>query len=93
MLRRRRGEIEALGCTIEDAEPDLRDSDEAFETLRAVGYAQAFGELLRTRRDELKDTVVWNIEAGLALTGGQVGRGALPAGRGVRAHARAARAL
>jgi amidase len=74
VLRRRRGEIEALGCTIEDAEPDLRDCDEAFETLRAVGYAQAFGELLRTRRDELKDTVVWNIEAGLALTGEQVGR-------------------
>jgi amidase len=74
VLRRRRGELEALGCTIEDAEPDLRDCDEAFETLRAVGYAQAFGELLRTRRDELKDTVVWNIEAGLALTGEQVGR-------------------
>ena len=74
MLRRRRAELEALGCTIEDAEPDLRDADEAFETLRAVGYAQAFGELLRTRRDQLKDTVVWNIEAGLALTGEQVGR-------------------
>jgi amidase len=74
VLRLRRGELEALGCTIEDAEPDLRDCDGAFETLRAVGYAQAFGELLRTRRDELKDTVVWNIEAGLALTGEQVGR-------------------
>jgi amidase len=73
-LRRRRSELEALGCTIEDAEPDLRDADEAFETLRAVGYAQGFGALLRTNRDELKDTVVWNIEAGLALTGEQVGR-------------------
>jgi amidase len=66
--------LEALGCTIEDFEPDLRDVDEAFETLRAVGYAQGLGELLRTNRDELKDTVVWNIEAGLALTGEQVGR-------------------
>jgi amidase len=74
VLRRRRGELEALGCTIEDVEVDLRDADEAFETLRAVGFAQAFAELLRTRRDELKDTVVWNIEAGLALTGAQVGR-------------------
>jgi amidase len=74
VLRRRRAELEALGCTIEDAEPDLRDADEAFETLRAVGYAQGFGGLLRTNRDQLKDTVVWNIEVGLALTGEQVGR-------------------
>ena len=74
VLRTRRRELEALGVTIEDAEPDLRGADEAFETLRAVGYAQGYGELLRTRRDELKDTVVWNIEAGLALTGEQVGR-------------------
>jgi amidase len=73
-LRRRRGELEALGCTIEDVDLDLRDADEAFETLRAIGFAQAFAELLRTRREELKDTVVWNIEAGLALTGEQVAR-------------------
>jgi amidase len=74
VLRRRRGELEALGCTIEDAEPDLRGADEAFETLRGVGFAQSFGELLRTHRDQLKDTVVWNTELGLALTGEQVGR-------------------
>jgi amidase len=74
VLRRRRGELEALGCTFEDVAVDLRDADEAFETLRAVGFAQAFAELLQTRRDELKDTVVWNIEAGLALTGEQVAR-------------------
>jgi amidase len=74
VLRRRRGELEALGCVIEDAEPDLREADEAFETLRGIGFAQAFGELLRTRRDQLKDTVVWNTEVGLALTGEQVGR-------------------
>jgi amidase len=72
VLRRRRGELEALGCTIEDVEIDLRGADEAFETLRGVGFAQAFAGLLRTRRDELKDTVVWNIEHGLGLTGEQV---------------------
>ncbi|HEX5621836.1 MAG TPA: amidase [Solirubrobacteraceae bacterium] len=74
VLRRRRGELEGLGCTIEDVDVDLRAADEAFETLRAVGFAQAFAELLQTRRDELKDTVVWNIEAGLALSGAQVAR-------------------
>ena len=74
VLRRRRSELEALGCTIADAEPDLREADEAFEILRGVEFAHGFGELLRTRRDQLKDTVVWNTEVGLALTGEQVGR-------------------
>ena len=87
VLRRRRDELEALGCTIEDDAPDLRGADEAFETLRAVGFAKAFGELLRTRRDELKDTVIWNIEAGFALTGEQVARAmALQAEAFVRMH-------
>jgi amidase len=74
VLRRRREELAALGCTIEDVEVDLRAADEAFETLRAVGFAQGLAELLPAHRDELKDTVVWNIEAGLALTGEQVAR-------------------
>ena len=74
VLRRRRDELAALGCTIEDVEIDLQAADEAFETLRAVGFAQGFAELLPSHRDELKDTVVWNIEAGLALTGDQVAR-------------------
>ena len=74
VLRRRRDELAALGCAIEDVDVDLRAADEAFETLRAVGFAQGLAELLRTHRDELKDTVVWNIEAGLALTGEQVAR-------------------
>jgi amidase len=74
VLRRRRGELEGLGCTIEDVEIDLSGADEAFETLRGVVFAKAFAALLRTHRDQLKDTVVWNIEQGLALTGEQVAR-------------------
>jgi amidase len=34
----------------------------------------AYGELLKTRRAEMKDTVVWNIEEGARLTGPDVGR-------------------
>ena len=74
MLERRRSELEELGCVVEDAEPDLREMDEAFEVLRAVGFAQAFGELLETRAGDLKETIVWNTRMGLALTGEQVGR-------------------
>jgi amidase len=66
--------LASLGCTVEDAEPDLAGAEEAFHVLRAVGFVQKYGELLTTRRDKLKKDVVWNIEQGLALDGARVAR-------------------
>jgi amidase len=63
-----------LGCAIEDEEPDFRDADEAFKVWRAWRFELAFVELLETYRDQLKDTVIWNIEEGMKLTGPQIGR-------------------
>jgi amidase len=60
--------FEALGCRTEEAFPDLTDAREIFFTLRAHGYAADLGELLADHRDEIKATVVWNIEEGLKLT-------------------------
>jgi amidase len=74
VLEHARAALEAMGCVVEDVEPDLTAADEAFEVLRAVGYAHAFGPILETHGDELKDTIVWNARAGLALTGERVGR-------------------
>jgi amidase len=62
-----------LGCTVEDATPDLRDADEIFLVLRAWDYELAFGALLREHRALMKDTVVWNIEQGARLSGPQIG--------------------
>ena len=59
--------LESLGCSVEEAAPDLADADEAFQVQRAVGFVEAYGELLKTQRALMKDTVVWNIEQGLAL--------------------------
>jgi amidase len=73
-LAETRGALEAMGCAVEDVEPDLSDADEAFEVLRAVGFAHAFGALLETRGDELKGTIVWNTRVGLELTGERVAR-------------------
>jgi amidase len=64
----------ALGCRMEDAEPDFAGAKEAFETLRALSFSLRLAPLLRTRRAELKDTVVWNIEQGLALDGERIAR-------------------
>jgi amidase len=73
-LRAQRAALEAIGCTVEDAEPDLAGADEAFETLRALGFLQGLGPLLAEHPDALKDTVVQNTRAGAALTGTQVVR-------------------
>jgi amidase len=72
VLEDSRAALEAMGCIVEEVEPDLTAADEAFEVLRALGYAHAFGALLETRREELKDTIVWNTRVGLSLTGARV---------------------
>jgi len=60
--------FEDLGCEVRDAEPDLTAADEAFDVLRALGFVASHHEKLLSQRELLKDTVVWNIEAGLELT-------------------------
>lgn len=70
----RRADFEAIGCAVEEATPDLSGADEIFSTLRALRFELGMGGLLDTNRAQLKDTVVWNIEAGRRLTGPEVGR-------------------
>jgi amidase len=74
VLAKQRKVLESLGCIVEDAEPDLSGADEVFVTLRANSFAMRFRELLEKRRADIKDTVIGNIEKGLALTGVDVGR-------------------
>ncbi len=71
---RARSTFAELGCHVEDGEPDFRDADEIFQVLRAWSYAQTRGEDLKRHRELVKDTVVWNIEQGLKLTGLDVER-------------------
>jgi amidase len=73
-LEAQRGVFASLGCAIEDAEPDFSGATEAFETLRALAFLQSYGEFYRTRRNDLKDTVRWNVEQGMRLTPEQVAR-------------------
>lgn len=50
-----------------EAFPTLSDFRSAFLSLRGEYFVAEFNELLQHHRDRLKDTVVWNIEQGLAL--------------------------
>ena len=61
-----------LGCVVEQAHPDLSGGAEAFDVIRALRFAADHAETLRHHRAQLKDTVIWNIERGLALTVDQV---------------------
>jgi amidase len=64
--------FEKLGCEVEEATPDFRDADEIFQVMRAWSFELSYGGLLQSHREQLKDTVVWNIEEGARLTGPQV---------------------
>ena len=66
--------FEDLGCEVVDAEPDLRDADFCFRTLRAWLVESGLGALLDRARDQLKDTAIWNAEAGRRLSGPDVAR-------------------
>jgi len=74
VLESQRKVFKQLGCIVEEAEPDLSPATEAFHTLRALGFLDRL-PLYRKHRDKLKDTVIWNIEAGLELTGEKIARG------------------
>jgi amidase len=63
-----------LGCRIDNCEPDFTDADESFKIWRAWYFELVLSELLETHRDKIKDSVIWNIEEGLKLSGPQIGQ-------------------
>ena len=73
-LEKQRSVFENLGCVVEEGEPDYSGADEIFLVWRAWYYELCYGELLEEHRNELKETVVWNIEEGRGLTGPQIGQ-------------------
>lgn len=74
VLATARAAVEELGATVVTADPDLAGADEVFRTLRAQSFATGLGGLLARHREQLKETVVWNIEQGLALTSADLRR-------------------
>ncbi len=74
IVESQRKALTSLGCTVEDAHPDLRDSDEVFHVLRAWKFAQDHADELKQFRHLMKDTVIWNTEEGLKLSGQDVSR-------------------
>lgn len=73
VLEVQRRTFEALGCVVEEGQPDFGDAREIFQVWRAWAFANKLGPLLDTHRHQMKDTVVWNIEQGFKTTGREIG--------------------
>ena len=63
MLDAQRETFVALGCVVEDVEPDLAEADEVFDTLRALLFAGAFASII----DGVKPDIAANARRGQAL--------------------------
>lgn len=72
VLDRQRSVFEGLGCLIDEATPDFSDADEIFQVWRAWRMELSYGDHVRNRRELVKDTVIWNVELGMKLTGPQL---------------------
>jgi amidase len=66
--------FDELGCTVEEACPDLSGADEVFRVLRAWQFELGLGSVMDRHRDRMKATVVANIEEGRRLSGPDIGR-------------------
>lgn len=66
--------FEGIGASVDEDAPDLHDAEPIFQALRAAQFAALYGKHLETNRDLLKPEVIWNVEAGLALSAEDVNR-------------------
>jgi amidase len=60
----------ALGCVVDDVEPDLADADFVFDTLRALLFAGAFESII----DDVKPDIAENARRGFALSASEIAR-------------------
>ncbi|MFP6808338.1 MAG: amidase [Pseudomonadales bacterium] len=69
VIRNSQSIFESIGCRVEENCPDFTGADEAFKTLRAWAFSMAHRENIEKNRGLYKDSIIWNVEEGLKLTG------------------------
>ena len=74
VMRAARSVFEQLGCEVIDDSIDLAEAGEIFMLWRAWRTELRISPLMKEHRHQLKDTVIWNAEQGLDLTGPQLAR-------------------
>jgi amidase len=73
-LEAKRSVFEEIGCVVEEGEPDYTDAYEVFKLWRAWAFEFGYTDMIREHRDKVKDTVIWNAEEGLKITGPELAR-------------------
>ena len=63
-----------MGVDVDDQHPDMHTAFETFEYLRASLFSAGKEPMLKQYRDQLKPEVIWNIERGLELKAGDIGK-------------------
>ena len=69
-----RAVFQDLGCEVVNDEPDISEADEIFMLWRAWRTELRITPLLKDHRANIKETVIWNAEQGLSITGPQLVR-------------------
>lgn len=63
-----------LGCQVAAADPDLTDADDIFKTFRALSFYQMHAAKVAKNRDQIKDTVLEEVDRGARLTPADIAR-------------------
>ena len=66
--------FENLGCIVEEAEPDWTGAHDGYDTLRAWNYAATQAQNVKSHREFVKDTILWEVERGSRLSGADIAR-------------------
>jgi amidase len=66
--------LSAAGASVEDSCPDFTGALDIFQVLRAALFVTGRQTLLEEHREALKPEMIWNIEKGMKLTAGEIGR-------------------
>lgn len=73
VIKRQMTTLENLGCRVEKADPTFENADELFKIWRGWAREATSGNLLKKHRAQIKDTLAWDIEQGVHLTGSDIG--------------------
>jgi amidase len=74
VIEQQRQTFESLGCTVDDACPDLSGADDIFLTIRGWRAAGILGPLLSEHRHVMKPEAIAEIERGLTIGRDEVER-------------------
>jgi amidase len=66
--------FEAMGCVVDDAEPDFTGVAEAFPVLRYVANHAQYSALIKQRPEWVKDTIKYEVAEAEKMTGADVSR-------------------